>query len=246
MWLQSWDGPESVAGIEVFFHAERTADAGHWHSPKPMLSFRFGEGSFWIVRCMREFDTGGMGNNSGSGGDSWHFHFYLHPFSCVCTRMVPNSLQNEIHPWNITQHTSLMDSHSGVRMCQQGALGRRTLCFSSCQMINRQRSVCVGGQRVKAMEWIIAGDPHSQQRWAVTALYDFTAQTAAVCAFNSKASQFRGECVGGEVLSHGGLSSCLIWMKFGLKSPEITRVVTVPWHMWCSLQWRRCHSGQVV
>lgn len=38
----------------------------------------------------------------------------------------------------------------------------------------------------------------------------FTAQTAAVCAFNLKASQFRGQCVGEEVLSHDRLSSCLI------------------------------------
>lgn len=157
-----------------FFHDERTGDAGHWHSPKPMFHFRCGEGSFWIVRYMRDLNTGVIGNNSGSGGDSWCLHFYLHPFLCGCTRMVPNPLQNKIHPCNITEHTSAsfstrMHSDSGVRMGQQESLARRTLGFLSCQIITG-RQVCVGGQRVKAMECIIAGDLHSQQRWAVTAL----------------------------------------------------------------------------
>lgn len=71
-------------------------------------------------RYMKDLNTGIIGNNServSPGSDSWHFHFYLHPLLCLCTRMVSNSLQNESHPWNITQHTS---ASFGVRMCQQG------------------------------------------------------------------------------------------------------------------------------
>lgn len=74
--------------------------------------------------------------------------------------------------------------------------------------------MCVGGQRVKATECVIAGicipnkdelfQPCYRQRDG------FTAQTAAVCAFSSKASQFRGQCAGGEVLSHARLSSSRI------------------------------------
>jgi len=51
----------------------------------------------------------------------------------------------------------------------------------------------------------------------------FIVQTAAVHAFSSKASQFRGQCVGQEFLSHASLSACcLVKTKFGLKSLETT------------------------
>lgn len=155
--------------------------------------------------------------------------------------MVSNSLQNKIHPWNITQHTSAsfsicMNSDTEIRMCQQGPLGRRTLGFISCQMIHSQTSVCVGGREWRPWSVLLQGICIANKDELLQPCYRqrdvFTAQTAAVCAFNSKASQFRGQCVGGEVLSHDRLSSCLIWMKLGLKSPEMTRTVTVPWRVW--------------
>lgn len=111
MWLQSWDGPDSAAEIEIFY-AERTADADHCHGPKPELNSRSGGGSFWIVRCMKGLNTGIMGNSSGwvsPGGDSWHFHFYLHPL--WCSRMVPSSVQNKYY----SAHFCILQPLNSVR-----------------------------------------------------------------------------------------------------------------------------------
>lgn len=251
MWLQSWDGPDSAAEIEIFY-AERTADADHCHGPKPELNSRFGGGSFWIVRCMKGLNTGIMGNSSGwvsPGGDSWHFHFYLHPL--WCSRMVPSSVQNKYY----SAHFCILQPLNSVRYWGKGCASRDPgaggpwVLYPAKWLTGRQVCVWEGRER-RPWSVLLQGicipnndellQPCYRQRDV------FTAQTAAVCAFNSKASQFRGQCVGGEVLSHDRLPSCLIWMKFGLKSPEMTRVVSVPWCVWFSLQQRRSHSGQVV
>lgn len=85
----------------------------------------------------------------------------------------------------------------------------------SCQTITRQTNVCVGGQIVKAMECTLFQGiciPNKDEllQPGKTERHGFIVQTAAVCAFYSKASQFRGQCVGREVLSHASLLSCLI------------------------------------
>lgn len=66
----------------------------------------------------------------------------------------------------------------------------------------------------------------------------FIAQTAAVCALDSKGSQFREQCVSRGALLHATLSSCYpIKTNFGLKSVETTRVASVLQHVMLLFGW---------
>lgn len=106
-----------------------------------------------------------------------------------------------------------------------------TLDFISCQVINRQTNMCVGGQIVKGTAHCRGSVlPTKMSCYSPERQRDgFVAQTAAVCTLNSKGSQLAMWRVGQGVLSHATLSSCyLIKVKFGLKSLEMTRVANVP------------------